>query len=424
MSHRKDLAAALLEEHAVRPEALERARREQGRSGRPLWAVLLDGGLCSEDAVFLALRRWSGAPALSEERLSGLRVPAELREVVPPELAATEGVLPLERSPDGRRVALAMVDPLAEAGPVRAALSRSGVVEIHRFLLHRGVLRRCLPRLYEPAPSRPPRPAAAAVPLSEQPTGLVRLPQAPPPDRGRQAPRRRVRGDETERLPGRAPPRRPAAITQPMLHSVERVSTVQIAPDLMDEIVRLETAPALPAAPPPPPTPADAPLGAAARAFAQALRRALDEARGDAPPGAGAQGPQGALGSAGALGPLADQAAALLSGALHDEAGGELAAAVLQALRAQMPPLAPHTSLNDEATFVAQAPRRSPDQEITPILPRDPEATRQMPMPASAETPTARQAGAPADPPSDPELVIELGEISDVGLEAYEYEEK
>lgn len=28
------------------------------------------------------------------------------------------------------------------------------------------------------------------------------------------------------------------------------------------------------------------------------------------------------------------------------------------------------------------------------------------------------------DTPSDPELVIELGEISDVGLEAYEYEEK
>src|SRR4051812_10308183 len=132
MSHRKDLAAALLEEHALRPEALERARRDQQRTGRPLWSVLLDGGLCSEDAVFLALRRWSGAPALSEERLGGLRVPAELREAVPPDLAGLEGVLPLERSADGRRVALAMVDPLSEATQVRAALARQGVVEIHR----------------------------------------------------------------------------------------------------------------------------------------------------------------------------------------------------------------------------------------------------------------------------------------------------
>jgi hypothetical protein len=235
MPTRKDLGAALLEEHAVRADALERARREHERSGRPLWAVLLDAGLLSEEGLFLILRRRSGAQVLGEDRLSSARVPAALRPALPSELAGELGVLPLsiEHIPEGRRVTLAMVDPLAEVPRLRAALARLGVVEVHRLLLHRALLRRYLVSAYLDPP--------AEVPLSDQPTGIITLPE------------HRPRGDErTERLPGRdrpllSPPVQTSisrnAITQPLNQVALGSPSVQVDPQLVAEIEELSRAP-------------------------------------------------------------------------------------------------------------------------------------------------------------------------------------
>ncbi len=175
MSALKDLGAALLQEHALRADSLSRARHEQERTGRPLWAVLADGGECTDEVLFRALRRWGGGAVVSEEKLRGHTLSQELREAVPRELAEELGVLPLERSADGKRVALAMIDPLASLGevqPVRLALARLGVVEVHRFLIHRAVLRRCLPVLYGTVHR-----GGGDVPLSDRPTGMVLLPE-------------------------------------------------------------------------------------------------------------------------------------------------------------------------------------------------------------------------------------------------------
>ena len=256
LPHRKDLADALQEEHAVRAEAVERARREQMRSKRPLWALFLDGGLCSEDQLFRVLQRRGGASAVPEERLGGMLVPAGLRSVLPRNLAGDLGVLPLERSADGRRVALGMVDPLMDISALRTALSRVGVVEIHRYLIHPALLRRYLGPLYADT-TRAPLAADAPsppedLPLSDRPTGLVTLPEHAAPLRPHKAPRP---DEKTGRL-GDRPPQRPAqrhkqdgspahlpVITQPMVPlaspAPDRPATVQIDPQLQAEIERL-----------------------------------------------------------------------------------------------------------------------------------------------------------------------------------------
>lgn len=280
MPQRKDLADTLLEEHAVQPDALERARRECERSGRPLWAVLLDQGLCTEEQIFRSLQHRGGVSVVPADRLSGLVVPSELLAALPRELAVEMGVLPLERSADGRRVALAMVDPLAETPRIRAALARLGVQEVHRFLMHRALFRRYLAAIYDLSrdlsrrdterSSAPPGPGqpAANLPLSDRPTGIVSLPERDAQYRGR-----RRQDEATELLPGRqrrdprgpekrtpraallsppvqpiAPttPRMPGPITQPMVPvpaPSERPSSVQIDPQLVREIELLGGAP-------------------------------------------------------------------------------------------------------------------------------------------------------------------------------------
>ncbi|MCS6911805.1 MAG: hypothetical protein RMK29_20795 [Myxococcales bacterium] len=456
-AHRKDLAAALLEEHAVRPELLERARREHQRSGRPLWALLTESGWCSDDAVFLALRRFSGAPVVTEQRLSGMRAPAELISIIPTALAAAEGVLPLERSADGRRVALAMVDPLAEVPAVHAALAREGVAEIHRFLVHRAVLLRCLPRLYGEAP--------AELPLSEQPTGLVRLPGS----KGTAPSFRRERNDETIRLVNReggrrspllSPPvravRRQVAITQPLAvvqPSPSPPPTVEIDPELRAEIARYEARKQAP-----PPRPEEA-LAQVARALAIALEARLRPPPPRLPELAllvqraattlglprpedlgllaqltaterllqlGAETPDEgrALGDAVRTLEMAllsqDEAMAervrrllscaaaaheLQTTAMPDPAlggplrarigGGDIAEAVLQALQ----PVGPQVTAED----------------ATPVLEVDPDPTSEIPIPAI---------GALPDTPSAPGCEFELTEVSPEGLAIYQAEDK
>lgn len=267
MSPPKDLVAFLLQEHAIRADLAERVRREHERSGRPQWLLLKESGQCSEDLLFRTLRRWGGVPGVAQERLSGLRIPQELQRVLPRELASALGVLPLMRTSGGKRLDLAMVDPLSEPSALRGVLVRIGVQEIQRFLIHPAVLSRYLPDAYsDTAPTRLPghRPGPGGLPLSDRPTDMVALPER----RIQIAPRLAQRGDEqTELLPGqraparvpaRVPPARSAAITQPIPQvppappapSAEpRPASVQIDPALMAEIERLDQEPASEAPP-------------------------------------------------------------------------------------------------------------------------------------------------------------------------------
>ena len=61
---RTDVGALLVDDQQLRPEALEALRRESDTSGRPLWAVLLDNGHCSDEALFRSLHGRTGLPVL------------------------------------------------------------------------------------------------------------------------------------------------------------------------------------------------------------------------------------------------------------------------------------------------------------------------------------------------------------------------
>ena len=55
---------------------------------------------------------------------------------MPAKTAQRLGMMPLERSTDGRRAGLAMVDPTDDITPLWPALTAAGVSEVRRFLVH------------------------------------------------------------------------------------------------------------------------------------------------------------------------------------------------------------------------------------------------------------------------------------------------
>lgn len=137
----QDLGDILLAAHLIDEAALTKARRESMRISRPLWRILTRDSLVSEDALFRALRQEVRVPVLAADQLKSVVMPEELRAAMPQDVAQHLGILPLERSTDGRRAVLAMVDPTADITPIWPALSRLGVVEVRRFLVHLGTLR-------------------------------------------------------------------------------------------------------------------------------------------------------------------------------------------------------------------------------------------------------------------------------------------
>jgi hypothetical protein len=140
-SHDQDLGDILLAARLVDEGALAQARREAQRSGRPLWRLLTRDSLVSEDALFKALRQEVRVPVLAADQLKSVEVPEELRGALPPDVAQHLGILPLERSTQGQRAVLAMVDPTADITPIWPALTKLGIVEVRRFLVHLGTLR-------------------------------------------------------------------------------------------------------------------------------------------------------------------------------------------------------------------------------------------------------------------------------------------
>jgi hypothetical protein len=179
----KELADIVEEAQLVAPAAIDRALRRAHDSGRPLWRVLLREGALCEDAMFEALGAQLRVPVLTDDQLVSVIVPDELKEAVSYELAQRLGVLPLERSTDGRRAALAMVDPTLDITPLWPALTPLGVVEVRRFLMSLGTLRLGLDQFYgrgfiPDSPSIVPEPPE---PEPEDPTlPPQRSPFAPP----------------------------------------------------------------------------------------------------------------------------------------------------------------------------------------------------------------------------------------------------
>ncbi len=144
----RELAEILQEAQLLRADVLQRAQREARHNAEPLWRLLLREGILSDEQLFRALKQYVRVPVLAEEHLDNVVVPAELRQAVTPALAQQLGILPLERSTDGRRAAVAMIDPTLDLSPLWPALSRLGVAEVRRFLLNLQTLRRGMQMFY------------------------------------------------------------------------------------------------------------------------------------------------------------------------------------------------------------------------------------------------------------------------------------
>lgn len=190
----RPLAEILKESELVPPAVLARAQRYSESSGRPLWFVLLREGLLSEDKLFRLLEAQLKLPDLSDDQLDGVVVAPELKQAITAGLAGHLGILPLERSTDGRKAALAMVDPTQDLSTLMPKLASHGVVEIRRFLIRFGTLRLGMDMFYnqawEPGESAPlidavskPEPSAPSrpeVPTPSQPEPSASKPEHPP----------------------------------------------------------------------------------------------------------------------------------------------------------------------------------------------------------------------------------------------------
>lgn len=148
MKDANDLADIAEEAQLVSREKMDRALQLSHETGRPLWRILLREGMATDEALFKALGAELRVPVLGEDQLASVIVPPELKAAITYDLAQRLGVLPLERSTDGRRAALAMIDPTLDITPLWPALTPIGVVEVRRFLMSLSTLRLGLEQFY------------------------------------------------------------------------------------------------------------------------------------------------------------------------------------------------------------------------------------------------------------------------------------
>ena len=156
----RSLADLLREAELVHKDVLDRCVRHSEKSGRALWFVLLREGLVAEQQLFRLLDEKLKLPVLEDDQLDGVVVAPELKQAITSVLAGHLGILPLERSTDGRKAALAMVDPTQDLTALLPKLASHGVTEIRRFLIRVGTLRLGMDMFYnrawEPSDSGPP----------------------------------------------------------------------------------------------------------------------------------------------------------------------------------------------------------------------------------------------------------------------------
>jgi len=143
-----DLGDILLAAHLLDAAKLAQLRSDALKRGRPLWHTLTHDEVVTADALFRALRQEVRVPVLAADQLPAISVPPDLLKAIPPKAAQRLGMMPLERSTDGRRLGLAMVDPTDDITPLWPALSAVGVSEVRRFLVHLSTLRLGLEAFY------------------------------------------------------------------------------------------------------------------------------------------------------------------------------------------------------------------------------------------------------------------------------------
>lgn len=223
MPPRKDLGSILVDENAIGQKDLERVERDRKESGRPLWRLLIEHGLSTEDELFFVLAQRFGAPVLAEEVIAEAKMPAaeNLRRALPREQAIAGGILPIDYSTDGRRVTVVMVDP-SDEHTLAAFLTRAQVPEGRALLGRRAAIERAIDRCYGAAgkvasiestraPAPPPKDPTATIKLDpELQAEISRLgPQAsvePPPRQAVRRPRKPTpRAVPTDEAPASQP---------------------------------------------------------------------------------------------------------------------------------------------------------------------------------------------------------------------------
>lgn len=142
VSKHKDISASDLE-HAVR------ACRE---GAGPLAVLLLRQRLINDDDLFFLLSSKSGIPEVSQERLNKLRLPAEVKRLIPRKVAMRSLVVPLSLDRAAGVLSVAMLDPTDHETRERLRAA-CGVSEVRAFLARRSAVLATIERTYR-APVR------------------------------------------------------------------------------------------------------------------------------------------------------------------------------------------------------------------------------------------------------------------------------
>lgn len=260
----RPLAEILKESELVPPAMLARAQRYSESSGRPLWFVLLREGLLSEDKLFRLLEGQLKLPELSDDQLDGVVVAPELKQAITAGLAGHLGILPLERSTDGRKAALAMVDPTQDLSTLMPKLASHGVVEVRRFLIRFGTLRLGMDMFYnqawEPGESAPlldtgskPDLGTASRPESAAPSqpeaAPSSRPESVPPSRPESVPPSKPESVPLSK-PESVPPSKPVAKPEPPKPEPPKSEPPKPAPTVHTGPVRAQPPPLPPPLPP------------------------------------------------------------------------------------------------------------------------------------------------------------------------------
>src|SRR5262249_5076387 len=118
MSTRKDLGAILVEEQIISATDLTRAETQAKARGVPLWVLLIELKLISENEIYFLLAGRAPGRVVTDEKLDKMLVPEPLRKVFSRQEAERLGAFPIEQTAEGQTI-VAMVDPTDEG-----ALSR------------------------------------------------------------------------------------------------------------------------------------------------------------------------------------------------------------------------------------------------------------------------------------------------------------
>jgi hypothetical protein len=206
---RKDLATILAEEKILVARDLERLQRERAASGRPLWSLLLEAELATDEELFFILaQRWQVA---TESALEKVDVPEVARRVWSREEASAKGILPVEI--EGNRATVIMVDPSDEQS-LGELVGRLKLNEARVLLGRRSRIERAITRIFgEPTGSQAPQETTAQVklPITGKLRPIAKTTEnkvvSPTRQRGKTEPKVQIDpqlAEEMQRLPPRA----------------------------------------------------------------------------------------------------------------------------------------------------------------------------------------------------------------------------